>query len=94
MEARMTEKPATFKSGVELMGALMQQSQRDLAFTTSAIIANQERTIADLRALLFDIQDVIDGATVIDRKTEAKLALPLALIEVQRDLVAGQEALT
>jgi len=92
LEAQRATGAGTLEDGVELMGRLMQQSAADLAFTNNAIIANHERTIEDLRNLVFLFRCAIDEAMVIDRKTERRLDLPMELAGVQWEMAERQEA--
>lgn len=94
LEAQRATGAGTLEDGVQFMGALMQQSATDLAFTTNAIIANHERTIEELRALVFDFMEAIDSAQVIDRKTEVRLDGPMTRAQIQWEMQARRGAST
>jgi hypothetical protein len=61
-----------FEEGVSLMGALMTQSAKDLAWTRDRIEEGLREEVARLRALVLDMAGVFEEASVVDRATEQR----------------------
>lgn len=58
-----------------LVGAILQQSARDLAFTTDRLLEHKDRIIGDLASTIVQLDNILSAATVIDRVTEDRLAM-------------------
>lgn len=86
------EKPVLtdFEEGAALMGALMAQSAKDLAWTTNAIDDMNKAEIKRLRTLVLAMQQVFDEATVVDRETEGRWRLLQPRIWSVEDAVARE----
>jgi phage FluMu protein gp41 len=59
---------------LDLVGAIVAQNVSDLAFTTNRIIESLERDVARLAQTVVHLDMILADASVIDRKTEARLA--------------------
>lgn len=68
----MTQDSNGFEDGVALMGALMTQSAKDLAWTRDRIEEGLREELSRLRTLVLDMAEAFDAATVVDRSTEAR----------------------
>jgi hypothetical protein len=59
--------------GVELVAALMEQSARDLAWTNDKIHEHWREETRRYATALVGLMDVLQGADVIDRRTERRI---------------------
>lgn len=82
-----SDEPEMIERGaVELMAAIVDQSARDLAHTTDLLIEGLERDIVTIGDVLADVINVFDEASVVDRKTEARMRQLDARIAIALDI--------
>jgi hypothetical protein len=61
-----------FEDGAALIGALMTQSAKDLAWTRDRIEEGLRDEVKRLRRLVLDMAEAFEDASVIDRATEVR----------------------
>lgn len=71
LEAEMSEED----SGMELLATLVQHNVDSAAYTTNLLLKGKDDEIKMLAETIIDLAAVIDDATVMDRKTEARLRM-------------------
>lgn len=64
-----------------LVGQIFTQMSKDTAFTTEALLAAQQEQLETLAAGILSIEKTLREASVIDRKTEARLKMYETLYE-------------
>jgi hypothetical protein len=80
------------RSVLPLIGAIVQANVDGLAHSTNAIIDWLERDIIEIGGVLGDLINVIDDASVIDRKTEARLRALDVRIAAALDIARRKKA--
>lgn len=61
-------------SAAELIGTIMAQNAADASFITNQLLEAKDEQILELAKAIKSIGVILDQATVIDRKTEYRLA--------------------
>jgi hypothetical protein len=76
---------------LDLVAQIVDQNVRDLAFTTDRIIESLESQVHELAWALAQVDEIINDALVIDRRTERRLAGLQGKFNIAGDILARKQ---